>query len=216
MWSHNLSSLGRERAFRCPSNKLFSEESNQSEWITVINTVTIEMKDDTKTLRMPQERHSVDSFLRSVSWGLSHGFERLQNLLVTHIGFFLLSDITAWEVKQIINVEFSDHINLSGTIFKNGWNLVSLMFLVLRKTFLKPLGLSLLSLKDCTSWAWLTLPKSLFCSQYINCWPLLAWLSQYDDRMGRQEPECHLEGERKRRAVCQPIWPLYSIKHWTS
>lgn len=49
-----------------------------------------------------------------VSWRLRYGFGQLVNLLVTHNGFFFLLDITTWEVKQIINVEFSHHINLSG------------------------------------------------------------------------------------------------------
>ena len=62
---------------------------------------------------MPQEIHCVRSFLLLVSPFSSFG--QLLNLLVTHMGFVPLSDITTWEVKQIINVEFSHcpHINLS-------------------------------------------------------------------------------------------------------
>lgn len=63
---------------------------------------------------MPQEIHSVHSFLHFVS--LFSSFGQLRNLLTgDSLGLLPISDITTWEVKQIINVDFSHchHINLS-------------------------------------------------------------------------------------------------------
>jgi hypothetical protein len=63
---------------------------------------------------LPLEIHSVDSFLPFSLGGLTHGCGQLLNLLMTYTGFFLWSDIITWEVKLIINGEFSHCINLFG------------------------------------------------------------------------------------------------------